>query len=78
MEICDAVGNTPLLAKDCLRSIVRRLNAQDPHIVLQAITVSILFLFSNKNSFWLLFLTVEIKIILEVADDTVNNKWKLT
>ncbi|KAH0546873.1 signal transducing adapter molecule 2 [Cotesia glomerata] len=39
MEICDAVGNSSQKAKDCLRSIVRRLNALDPHIVIQAITL---------------------------------------
>jgi hypothetical protein len=40
MDICDKVGNSPIHAKDCLRSIVRRLNHQDPHIVMQAITVT--------------------------------------
>jgi hypothetical protein len=40
MEICDKVGNSPANAKDCLRSILRRLNNPDPHVVLQAITVS--------------------------------------
>lgn len=42
MEICDSVGNSKQKAKECLKSIVKRLNAQDPHIVMQAITVSIL------------------------------------
>lgn len=41
MEICDAVGNSPQKAKECLKAIVKRLNAVDPHIVIQAITVSI-------------------------------------
>lgn len=40
MEICDKVGNSPQHARDCLRSIVKRLNATDPHIVILAITVS--------------------------------------
>ncbi|XP_043497058.1 signal transducing adapter molecule 1 isoform X1 [Polistes fuscatus] len=39
MEICDRVGNSSQNAKDCLRSIVKRLNSQDPHIVVQAITL---------------------------------------
>ncbi|XP_058806560.1 signal transducing adapter molecule 1 isoform X2 [Phymastichus coffea] len=39
MEICDKIGSSPQNAKDCLRSIVRRLNAQDPHIVMLAITL---------------------------------------
>lgn len=42
MEICDKVGNSPQNAKECLRSITKRLNAQDPHIVILAITVSLL------------------------------------
>lgn len=39
MEICDRVGNSTQNAKDCLRSIIKRLNSQDPHIVIQAITL---------------------------------------
>ncbi|XP_014295195.1 signal transducing adapter molecule 1 [Microplitis demolitor] len=39
MEICDAVGNSPQKAKECLKAIVKRLNAVDPHIVIQAITL---------------------------------------
>jgi hypothetical protein len=41
MDICDKIGESTNNAKDCLRSIVRRLNHQDPHIVMQAITVSL-------------------------------------
>ncbi|KAL1124119.1 hypothetical protein AAG570_001889 [Ranatra chinensis] len=39
MEICDKVGNSSSNAKECLRSILRRLQNPDPHIVLQAITL---------------------------------------
>jgi hypothetical protein len=40
MDICDKIGESTINAKDCLRSVVKRLNHQDPHIVMQAITVS--------------------------------------
>lgn len=46
MEICDNVANSKQNAKDCLRSIVKRLNAIDPHIVMQAITVITIYLFT--------------------------------
>ncbi|XP_046675972.1 signal transducing adapter molecule 1 [Homalodisca vitripennis] len=39
MEVCDKVGNSSVHAKECLRSIVKRLNNPDPHIVMQAITL---------------------------------------
>ncbi|KAK9510582.1 hypothetical protein O3M35_005329 [Rhynocoris fuscipes] len=39
MEICDKVGSSEANARDCLRSIVKRLHNQDPHVVLQAITL---------------------------------------
>lgn len=41
MDICDKVGTSTQHAKDCLRSIVKRLGSPDPHIVMQALTVSI-------------------------------------
>ena len=46
MDICDKVGTSSQNAKDCLRSIVKRLYCQDPHVVMQAITVSTFF--NNK------------------------------
>jgi hypothetical protein len=50
MDICDRIGNSPVHAKDCLRSVVKRLNHQDPHIVMQAITVRPLLLVLWRRS----------------------------
>jgi len=39
MEICDKVGASSVNSKDCFKSIIKRLYNQDPHVVLQAITL---------------------------------------
>ena len=39
MSVCDRVGATATGPKECLRALIRRLNNQDPHVVLQAITL---------------------------------------
>ncbi|XP_043279608.1 signal transducing adapter molecule 1 isoform X2 [Venturia canescens] len=39
MDICDNARTSSQNAKDCLRSIVKRLNSQDPHVVMHAITL---------------------------------------
>ena len=46
MAICDRVISSKDGSKDCLRSIIKRLNHQDPHVVMQAIVVS-----NRKNCF---------------------------
>lgn len=40
MEVCDKVTNGAASSKECLKNIVKRLNHSDPHVVIQAITVS--------------------------------------
>ncbi|KAL1458377.1 hypothetical protein WDU94_008534 [Cyamophila willieti] len=39
IEICDKVGTSSQNAKDCLKSITKRLNHTDPHVVLLAISL---------------------------------------
>ena len=39
MSVCDRVGATTSGPKECLRAVIKRLNHQDPHVVMQAITL---------------------------------------
>lgn len=49
MDVCDKVGSSAANAKDALRSIVKRLSHADPHVVVQAITVSLFFCYLGNN-----------------------------
>ncbi|KAH8378208.1 hypothetical protein KR093_010069 [Drosophila rubida] len=39
LDVCDKVTNDPRLAKDCLKAVMRRMGHNDPHVVMQAITL---------------------------------------
>lgn len=66
MDICDKIGTSSGNAKESLRIIIKRLNHPDPHVVVQAITVSAqVFFYSSQILIFLMF--------LQLLDACVNN-----
>lgn len=39
MDVCDKVTNGAVNPKECLKTVIKRLNHSDPHVVMQAITL---------------------------------------
>lgn len=74
MDICDKIGSSSASAKESLKIIIKRLNHQDPHVVIQAITVSTKGLVNYAQTFQIIInfsswthvlITVERIIILK-------------
>lgn len=60
LQICDNVKEKPNGAKDCLRSIIKRLNSNIPHHAIYALTVNF---YKTSNQYFvllILFFTVYI------------------
>lgn len=55
MEVCDKVTNGAASSKECLKNIVKRLNHSDPHVVIQAITVSWALLACREMEMMMIF-----------------------
>lgn len=66
MDICDKIGTSSGNAKESLKIIVKRLNHPDPHVVVQAITVSFPAISQLK-------LYVHKDLFLKLLDACVNN-----
>lgn len=49
MEVCDKIGTSSMGAKESLKIIIKRLNHPDPHVVVQAIIVSLNFVIFNQH-----------------------------
>uniref|UniRef100_A0A182IIY0 Uncharacterized protein n=1 Tax=Anopheles atroparvus TaxID=41427 RepID=A0A182IIY0_ANOAO len=82
LDICDRVNNGSATPKDCLKSIIKRLNSPNPHVVMKAITLLDACVNNCGKQFHLEVASrefeTEFKKLLQKSQPKVNTKLKLT
>lgn len=82
LDICDRVNNGLVTPKDCLKSIIKRLNSPNPHVVMKAITLLDACVNNCGKQFHLEVASrefeTEFKKLLQKSQPKVTTKLKLT
>lgn len=81
MDICDKVTNGAVNPKECLKTIIKRLNHSDPHVVMQAITLLDACVSNCGKQFHLEIASrdfeTEFRKLLQKSQPKVNTRLKL-